>query len=88
MKHAAEVETGGGASGWLGRNTVSAFSEYFMWLEGKEFVLLLLSSSLWPDCCVEACICYVEEVLGRIYNAHILSSVSVCIVRQARATDE
>jgi len=31
MKHAAEAEPGGRASGWLGRNIGSAFSEDFMW---------------------------------------------------------
>jgi len=54
---------------------------------GKGLVLLLLSSSLWSDCCVETCIYYVEEVLGRIYNVYVLPSVSVCIVREARATN-
>jgi hypothetical protein len=56
-------------------------------VRGKELVLLLLSSSLWSDCCLETCVYGVEEVLGRIYNAYVLSSVSVCIARQARATD-
>jgi hypothetical protein len=36
MKHAAEAEAGGGAAGWLGRNTGEAFSEGFMWRGGRD----------------------------------------------------
>ena len=36
MKHTEEAEAGGGASGWLGRNTGETFSEGFMWPGGRD----------------------------------------------------
>jgi hypothetical protein len=56
-------------------------------VKGKRTVILFLSSSLWPDSCVETCIYFVEEVLGRIYNAYVLLNVLLCSVRKARDTN-